>query len=381
LNTTELEKASKESLFLDKNNYYDFLQKSLETIEDYAVFMLDADGFIKTWSGVAQKIKGYAPSEIIGKHISVFYPEEDCIKFSPYKEISIATEQGRFEDFGWRVKKNGDKFQAKIVITALKNDEGTVIGFSKVVRDLTLKSNSSDKKRISELEESIRIRDEFISLASHELRTPVTRILLNLQIIKRYGDDLKDKVMKSLDVCENSTKDLIIIMDNLVDVTRLRLGKLDIRRTKTNITTVLLQTIEKYKDQIRIYGNHVTVIHDGDVIGYWDQTRLDQLFSNLLSNAIKYTDGRPIRMELRKGEKSITFSIADEGPGIPYHMQSKVFERFGRASDPRKISGLGLGLYVSRQIVEAHKGEIGLESRPGQGAKFIVHLPLKQEKR
>lgn len=363
------------SFLAGQENRYELLVKCIESIEDYAIFILNREGRVQTWNHGARKIKGYFSDEVIGKHLSIFYTEEDASRMIPHRAIQIAAERGRFEDEGWRVRKSGEKFWANVVLTALKDERGNVVAFSKVTRDL------SDKKKISELEESIRMRDEFISLASHELRTPVTKILMNLQFVKRTSEVMNEKLHKAIEVCENSTKELISIMDNLVDVSRLRLGQLELRRTKTNITTVILNVLNKFKDQIRLGGNHVSFIHDGDIIGYWDQSRLDQLFTNLLSNAIKYTDGKPIRLELRKRENSICFSIEDEGPGIPYQKQPTIFQRFERAADSRKISGLGLGLYVSRQIVDAHKGEISLESHPGKGAKFTVILPIKQEKR
>lgn len=367
--------TSNTSFLAVKDNRYDLLVKCIESIEDYAIFILDSEGLIQTWNHGARKIKGYFADEVIGKHVSMFYTDDESSRLHPQRALIIAADKGRFEEEGWRVRKSGEKFWANVVLTPLKDDDGNIIAFSKVTRDL------SDKKRISELEESIRMRDEFISVASHELRTPVTKILLNLQFVKRTTDAMSDKLFKALDVCETSTKELISIMDNLVDVSRLRLGQLEIRRTKTNITGIVLNVLTKFKDQIRLSGNHVSFVHDGDIIGYWDQTRLDQLFTNLLSNAVKYAEGKPIKLELKVNEESVTFTISDEGPGIPYNKQPTIFERFERAADSRKISGLGLGLYVSRQIVEAHKGQITLESRPGKGAKFTVILPVKQEKK
>ena len=367
--------TSKNAFLAVKDNRYDLLVKCIESIEDYAIFILDTEGMIQTWNHGARKIKGYFADEVIGKHFSMFYTDDESSRLHPQRSLMIASEKGRFEEEGWRVRKSGEKFYVNVVLTALKNDDGDVIAFSKVTRDL------SDKQRISELEESIRMRDEFISVASHELRTPVTKILLNLQFVKRTTESMTEKLMKALDVCETSTKELISIMDNLVDVSRLRLGQLEIRRTKTNITTIVLNVLTKFKDQIRLSGNHVSFVHDGDIIGYWDQTRLDQLFTNLLSNGIKYAEGKPIKLELKCDGSSVLFSIQDEGPGIPYHKQPTIFERFERAADTRKISGLGLGLYVSRQIVEAHKGQISLESQPGKGARFTVVIPVKQEKR
>ncbi len=377
---------SKTSLQEERDERYELLVRGIESIEDYAIFTLDPNGIIQNWNHGARRIKGYFPHEVIGKHFSIFYPEDERNKLLPQYKLQIAADRGRFEEEGWRIRKNGEKFWANVIITALKTADGKITGFTKVTRDLTDKRNNEEKIRQQEakfvdLEGSIRMRDEFISVASHELRTPLTRILLRLQMMKRNGEGISEKVLKGLNECEEASKDLISLMENLVDVTRLRLGKLEIKRTKTNITKTIIDVISKYKDDIRFAGNHLSFNHDGDIIGYWDQARLEQLFSNLLSNAIKYGQGNPIKMELKATEDFIFFSIADEGPGIPYHLQPKVFERFERAHDSKKISGLGLGLYVSKQIVDAHKGEISLESKPGHGTTFKIVLPLTRASR
>lgn len=370
--------SGKNEIFDLKDHRYDLLIKSIESIEDYAILMLDSSGYIQTWNHGARKIKGYFTNEIIGKHFSIFHTEDDIERFIPQKSLLIASSTGRFEEEGWRLRKNGEKFWANVVITALKDDADQLIAFSIVIRDLTDKIIAQEK--LNEAFESIRIRDEFISVASHELRTPVTRILLSLQLMKRT-EQMTEKMKKSMDLCEASTKELSVLMDNIVDVTRLRLGKLDIKRTKTNITSIMMNVLTKHKDQIRIAGNHVSFVHDGDIIGYWDQTRIEQLFTNFLTNSLKYASGKDIRIEMRLRDDFLHFSIEDDGPGIPVGMQNKIFERFERATDSKKISGLGLGLYVARQIVEAHKGEISLESSKGRGTIFRVVLPVKQEKR
>ena len=375
---------AKEDLQDERDERYELLVRGIESIEDYAIFILDSKGIIQNWNHGARRIKGYFPHEVIGRHFSIFHPTEEQKKFIPQYKLQIAADHGRFEEEGWRVRKDGEKFWASVTITALKSSAGNIVGFTKVTRDLTQQKNNEDKIRKQEekfidLEGSIRMRDEFISVASHELRTPLTRILLRLQMMKRNGEGMTEKILKGLNECEEASKDLIGLMENLVDVTRLRLGKLEIKRTKTNITKSIIDVISKYKDDIRLAGNHLSFNHNGDIIGYWDQARLEQLFSNLLSNAIKYGQGNPIRMELKAEEDFILFSISDEGPGIPYHLQPKVFERFERAHDSRKISGLGLGLYVVKQIVDAHKGEISLESKPGHGATFKISLPLRKD--
>ena len=357
---------------IDKEILKGLLEKGLNLLQDLSISIIDLNGQIQSWNLGANKIKQYSEGEILGKHFSVFYTQEDRDSFTPQREFDLAVQHGQFETEGWRVRKDGERFWAHVLMTALRDEKGRIFAFTNMIREI------SAFKKLSEVEESIRIRDEFISVASHELRTPVTRILLHLQHIRKTGEDFKERTIKSLETCESATKELISLMDNLVDVTKLRLGKLEIKRTKTNISSVLLNVLNKFKDPIRLFGNHVSLDHQGDLVGYWDQERLDQLFTNLLSNALKFGEGRPIKMVLKQETANISFIISDEGPGIPYELQPKVFERFERAVGSSNISGLGLGLYIARQIVVAHKGDISLESHPGKGSVFKIILPLKQ---
>jgi signal transduction histidine kinase len=257
-------------------------------------------------------------------------------------------------------------------MTSLKKE----INFLNATQNQT--ENFLSDQKISELEESLKMRDEFLSVASHELRTPITRILMGLGLMKKNNQIHDEKFLKYFKICEDSTQELITLMDNLMDVSRLRTGKLEIKRTKTNITNLMLNVLDNFKDPIRLNDNNVVFSHGGDIIGYWDQTRISQLFTHLVSNAVKYAPGKSIKIDLFQKDQNVFYEITDDGPGIPYQLQSKIFERFERASDYKRASGLGLGLYVSKQIVLAHNGEINLKSHPGKGTSFQVVLPIKQ---
>ena len=364
-------KLDEERLRLSEGKF----RRLIENVKDYGIFMLDKNGHITTWNRGAKRIKGYSSEEIIGKHFSVFYPEDDIRAGKPEIELKIATgEEEKFEEVGWRLKKDGERFLAHVTIAVIKNENDEVMGFTKITRDL------SEKKKLEELEDAIKIRDEFISVASHELRTPVTKLLMNIQMMKKLGDDIdKEKMLRYLSMCEHSTRELAILMDNMVDVSRLRIGKLVLRRTKTNFTNLVINEISSMKDEIRLSGSHVSFSHDGDVIGYWDQGRLQQVIHNLLGNAIKYGEGNPIKLQLRKSQDTIWLVISDEGQGIPYHLQPRIFERFERAVKSSNVSGLGLGLYVVKQVIVAHQGEINLESKPHKGTTITITLPLKKK--
>jgi signal transduction histidine kinase len=347
----------------DSQYLFDHIIQSFGPIDDVSFLLLDASGFILTSSN---------NKNLIGLHFSYFYLSEEITDGKPEFELKIAAgPEGRFKANGRKLRRDGKSFWTNILITSLKTESEHLMGYSVVIQDIT------KNKKIKELEESLRMREEFISVASHEFRTPLTKILMNLQFIRKKSPELHERIIKSLDICEDSSRELVKLMDGLVDVSRLRLGKIELKRTKTNITDIILNMLDKFKDQIRLAGNHVSFSYDKKIVGYWDQARLEQLFSNLLSNALKYAPEKFIKMELKQQNGDVLFIISDDGPGIPYPLQSKVFQRFERAVDSKKISGLGLGLYVSRQIVLAHMGTITLESHPGHGTTFLISLPLK----
>lgn len=361
-------KAKEKKIYSD-----DKFRLLINSINDYAIFMIDQNGLIKSWSKGSEKILGFSEDSVLDHNFEITYPIEDIVSGKPL--LNLQTARGplqKMEENAWRVNKDGFAFWANVIYSPLSDEEGNNIGFVCVIRDLT------STQKIHELEDSIKMRDEFITLASHELRTPLTRLLLNLQMTKRHQVNLNERMLKSLRDCEKYAKELAGIIESLMDVTKLRLGKLDIRRTKTNISKILLNVVDKFKDEIRLAGNRVQINYDKDLIGYWDQVRLDQLISNLLSNAIKFGNGRPIHINLKKVDYHILFTIEDEGLGIPYQLQPKIFERFERAIDAHKISGLGLGLYICKQIVRAHNGEINLESHPGKGTTLKFYLPINQ---
>ena len=158
----------------------DLFRLLVESVVDYAIFLLDPTGVVRTWNAGARRLKGYEADEIIGRHFSTFYPEEDVRRGKPAWELESAAREGRFEDEGWRIRKDGSSFWANVVITALRRD-GELVGFAKVTRDLTARREAEEERvRLAEAREAVRLRDEFLSIASHELRTPLTA--LDLQV-------------------------------------------------------------------------------------------------------------------------------------------------------------------------------------------------------
>lgn len=366
----------------------------IESVRDYAIFMLDTRGYVLTWNEGARRYKGYEPHEIIGKHFSVFYTPEDASGDSCAHKLEEAIRLGRVEDEGWRVRKDGSKFWANVVITALFDQGGEHVGFSKVTRDLTdrkkmelqLKSANDDLEvrvsdRTQELQKAVSARDEFISIASHELKTPLTALRLQAQIAKRQikkgisPDAIVEHFGRFADQIDSQVERLRALVDDMLDVTRIQRGQLIIDFEEVNLSSLVTEVVERYRPEIEKSGSVLSIQIEKDVSGVWDRFRIEQVVLNLLSNAAKYGEGKPVELRVYCENKIAFLCIRDEGRGIDPQDQKRIFERFERAGSAN-ISGLGLGLYITRQILLAHNGDITVRSAVGEGSEFIVSLPL-----
>jgi PAS domain S-box-containing protein len=367
----------------------------VDSVKDYAIFMLNSDGIVSSWNEGAKRFKGYEASEIIGQHFSKFYPPEDIKARKPQMELEVANATGRFEDEGWRIRKDGTRFWANVVITALFDKSRRLVGYSKVTRDLTERKRAEEglrtayeglearvKQKTGQLEEALRSRDEFLSIASHELKTPITGIKMQMQMAlmrltspKSEGIDIAKQV-KALQTCEGQLNRLTQLIDDLLDVSRIQAGKLDYNFELTNFSEILNEVLEGFSGQLAKANTEVKTFVDEDLQGYWDRTRLEQVLINIVSNALKYAPGSAIVVFAKQDEQSAVISIQDFGPGIPEKERSKIFGRFERLGQTRNVGGLGLGLYISRQIVTAHGGRLELKSSSDPGTTFIFTLPL-----
>ncbi|HAZ14724.1 MAG: hypothetical protein A2X86_12760 [Bdellovibrionales bacterium GWA2_49_15] len=238
-------------------------------------------------------------------------------------------------------------------------------------------------KLYREAQIAIQARDEFLSIASHELRTPLTTLSLQLQVAKRelsQGNDLPDRD-RLIEVCEISllqTNRIINLIEELLDVTRIRAGRLNLHFEVVNLSQLIREIVASFSPQLAQAGCQVESKIDSDVTGLWDKIRLEQIVSNLLSNVIKYAPGKPVKIGLIGKENMVTLKVQDFGPGISKEKQAKIFQRFERLMGPENISGLGLGLYIIDQIVRALKGRVYVESEVGKGSTFVVELPRAQ---
>src|SRR5438067_1012857 len=338
-------------------------------VRDYALFMPDPEGRVASWNIGAERINGYSAKEIIGSSLSRFYPPEDVLAGKPDLALQVARETGRFEEEGWRIRKDGTRFWANAILTAIRDANGELRGYAKVVRDLTERRKGDEERlRLIQAQEAVRLRDEFLSIAAHELRTPLTALLLQLQSMEKAKRSSPGPALRS-------ARRLAGLVEMLLDVSRIATGRLELSKEDVDLVQLARDAIDRYSDEARRVGSEVLLEGDASVRGSWDALRLEQVFANLVGNALKYAAGSAVTIRVSGRDGEASFEVQDRGPGIGAEDLSRIFDRFERAAPSRHYGGLGLGLYIARQVVEAHGGTIGVHETPGGGATFSVVLP------
>jgi len=540
------------------------LRLLVEAVQDYAIFMLDPEGRVATWNSGAQRLSGYRAEEIIGRHLKTLYLPEDVAAGKAERELQIARERGRVEDEGWRVRKDGTRYWANVVLTAVRDASGQLRGFAKVTRDMTERRKaeemvaarsreqaaiaqlslsalrlrdvgeamrqvvqavaatldvsivevlelSADRRtfslracagrpesdlgivvraagpesasglalssdapvfvwdlpgerrfpprpdllarkvvssltvpihgespeapygvlsahctkqraftsndaaylssianvlaaaiarvradervreaqhqaemqvlRLEQAEEALRQRDEFLGVAAHELRTPITALRLRLQSLEqslRRGtgggpEEVAEKIQRSM---RNTTR-LAVLVERLLDVSRIVGGRLTLNREPVDLAEAAADVLEDVKEQAEIAGSELKLEVRARPRAEVDLLRIEQVLTNLVGNAIKYGAGKPVEVAVDQQGDQAGITVKDSGIGIAPQGLERIFNRFERMAPSNSYPGLGLGLYISRRVVDAHGGTIGVTSEEGKGATFEVRLPLK----
>jgi len=360
-------------------------------VKDYAIFLLDPKGYIKTWNKGAQNIKGYKPDEIVGKHFSSFYTEEDITAKKPERELEIATQFGRVEDEDWRVRKDGSRFWASVVITALRDADGELVGFGKVTRDLTERKRQEDQLRKAnmllkaqqqELTQLNQSKDDFISLASHQLRTPATAIK---QLLGLYVDGIQtglpDAHMAIIQKAYDSNERQIRIVNSLLKVAQIDAGKMTLTIDECDIVALVKDVADEFKNTIQQKQQRLKLRNEvgPSAVLLADKPNLRMALENLLSNACKYTFPHgTISVRVFRKDDSMRIAITDNGVGIAQEDMESLFEKFKRLPNDlsQEVGGTGLGLYWANKVVALHGGRIEVKSAPHKGSTFTVVLPI-----
>jgi len=353
----------------------------LESVRDYAIFMLDPDGRVASWNVGAQRIKGYDVSEIVGLHFSTFYPAEDVRAGKCEHELAVAAEVGRFEDEGWRIRKDGSRFWANVIISAVWGPDQTLLGFSKVTRDLTDRIQAEEARAARRIaEETNRAKDEFLAMLGHELRNPLAPIVTAIQLLQLRADT---RMTREVQIIERQAGQMVRLVDDLLDVSRVARGKLVLQTARFELRSALTTAVEMAIPALDKQAQRLVVdIDPGPLLVDGDEARLVQVFVNLLNNASRYTPaGGHLALTVRQVDHAIVIEVSDDGVGIEPELLSRVFEPFVQAYQDiaRTAGGLGIGLTLVRALVEQHQGTVSARSAgPGHGSTFTVRIPATQ---
>ena len=345
----------------------------LEGVEDYAIFMLDPDGRVTSWNTGAQRITGYHADEVIGTSFERFFIPEQRAAGHPAEELKRARLNRRAEDRGWRVRKDGTRFWAEVVVTSLHGADSTLRGYAKVVRDL------SERKRMELLEEQGRNLTEFLAMLAHELRNPLAPIRNALGIMS-VSKETSPQIAWSRDVIERQTAHLTRLVDDLLDVSRITRGKLRLQAEPMDVKVAIARAVEAARPLIdrRKHRLHMQLPPE-QLMVHGDQTRLTQVLVNLLNNAAKYTpEGGDVWIHASLEGADALVRVRDNGTGISPQLIENIFDLFaqGERTLDRSEGGLGIGLTLARRIVILHGGTIVARSEgAGKGSEFTVRLP------
>jgi PAS domain S-box-containing protein len=353
------------------------LRLLIEGVKEYAIVMLDPQGGVATWNSGAARISGYAAEEILGQSCARFHPQEDRARRRPEALLKRALLRGVVQDEGWRVRKDGSRFWANEIITALYGADGGLRGYASVTRDMTA------HKQVEALEEAGRQTRQFLAMLGHELRNPLAPIR-NAVGVMRLREIADPHVRYCRDLIERQVQHLARLVDDLLDASRITTGMIGLKPEPLDLREVIdlaLETVQPAMDSRKHQLGVERSVEPLPIMG--DRTRLVQVLQNLLGNAAKYTpDGGTIELRAQRAGELAMVEVRDDGMGIAPELLPRIFELFmqGDGSLARTEGGLGVGLALARRIAELHGGSIQAFSEGvGRGATFVLRLPLAQE--
>jgi len=364
------------------------LRLAAVTTNDYAIIVLDMDGLIVTWNGGAQRIFGYAESEVRGQPLDLIFLPDDRETRAPLRERQRATQAGRVEDERWHVRSDGTEIYCSGVTTPIESDQFR--GYAKIARDVTNKTGIESQKQLAlTLERAIRaqseaanrLKDEFFSVLSHELKNPLNLIHVKAELLTRIPD-VRDisSVQDAADAIRRAVAGQAKIIDDLLDLSRVRAGKLALRFAPVEIASVLQEVVAASVADAQAGDIELSVAGaDAAVMIHADAERVEQMIWNLVRNALKFTPhGGRVQIALSRQGGFVCVEVADTGQGIDPGFLPRIFEMFSQADGGgrRDRGGLGIGLSLVKQLAELHGGRIEVESAgQGQGASFRLWLP------
>jgi PAS domain S-box-containing protein len=348
-------------------------------VQDYAIFLLDSGGNITTWNAGAERINGYTAEEIVGRHFSTFYTEEDRARDHPAEELKIASEVGRYEEEGWRVRKDGTRFWSNVVITAIRDDGGTLIGFAKVTRDLTERRAAEDalQEANERLARSNQELDRFAAVAAHDLQEPLRTISGFAELLRdRYTDTLDETGRNYLGHVSAAAVRMSRLVEDLLGYAR-SASEPRTAEAETELADAVAVVLAEQRAAIDERGTRVTVeVPDGARVRA-EGRDVEAALRNLVSNAVKFASDEDPRVTVTAEavEGALRVWVVDNGIGIDPADRPRLFVPFARLHSASEYEGTGLGLAIAQRVVERNGGTIGVDSTVGEGSRFWFTLP------
>jgi PAS domain S-box-containing protein len=346
---------------------------------DDAIVSKTLDGVITSWNPAAEKMFGYTAAEAIGQSIRLIIPpelqtEEDYV----LHQIRQGEKVDHFETT--RQTKDGRRLNISLTVSPLRNAEGMVTGASKIARDITAKKQMEREREamLQQLSEALAGRDEFIAIAAHELRNPLNVLTLLWQLLDRTQARPSTSQGSLIEKSRAQLARLSSLVDRLLDVTRIRSGTFDLYLENFELGSLIRQVVNRF--EIESSENHISMQLEPHIEGTWDRLRIDQVITNLVSNAIKFGLEKPILVTASVNDDHVMITARDEGIGISSEDFDRIFKRFERGDARSHNEGLGMGLWITRQIVQAHGGAVIVQSELGKGSTFTVRLPLRNKR-
>jgi PAS domain S-box-containing protein len=344
----------------------------VDSVEEYAIFLLDTEGRVVTWNRGAERLKGWRAEEIIGRHMSCFYPPEVAAAHAD-EILALTAARGHYEEEGWRVRKDGTRFWASVALTAVRDDDDLLRGFAKVTRDM---SERRERERdLDDANEELRkadaFRSQFLATTAHELANPITVIGGFVQTLRKQGANVNPEVLQTaLERIERQVAQLTRLVEDLQVASRLDAGGLEVRMDTVDVRDVI--------DDALAHASGDTPVEVDCPTGLQvqaDRDRLRQILANFVTNAGRYGEP-PIRITARHADRAVEVVVEDAGAGVPADFADRLFDKFARHPEAaRGVRGSGLGLFIVRGLAEAMGGEAWYEPNQPRGARFGVRLP------
>jgi PAS domain S-box-containing protein len=350
----------------------------VESVKDYAIFVMNAEGRIVRWNTGAERLLGYKAGDILGQPFASIFTAKDVEDQQPEHELRTAAEKGRSDNERWHVRRDGSEFWASGVVTPLWDRDGRLRGYAKIMRDIT-----DRKMHELALAEANHRKDDFLAMLAHELRNPLAPILNAVHVLhqdRAAGPEQRQAAR----MIERQARQLTRLVDDLLDVSRIARGKIHLRKERVRLVAVVQHAVDTVRPLVNSRKHELTVSLPPENV--WleaDPARLEQVFANLLTNAAKYTEpGGHIWLTVEPEGTEVVIRVRDTGIGIVEEMLPRVFDLFIQAdrSLDRAQGGLGIGLTLVRSLVQMHEGTVTASSAGiGKGSEFVVRLPVVSE--